>query len=470
MHLDLHTLFWVLDFVFALAVVFSLILYRVEGAFPGARLWILAEALAGIGSIILAGRGRIPFEVLAAGNAALIAAELCYAHAAWSFRRGGGFPFWTYALIPLVGAALLVAGSSSSFNLRNIIVSTTMASLSAWTALVLYRGIDRTFRFAAFITALPFALGAAGDFEQALLSLFGRRIGAGEEIGEGYAIIYLLSIAMASFSLLGFFLLATQRRRYLLERQGARLAKTNEALLEADRVKDLFMSMLAHDLRGPISGAARYARKHLIPEDIDLQSKRQNLILLSNSLERATELLDNLLLWSKSRKDEFPLVPEDFDLAGELRGTIGLFLPAFEAKGIHLREAFEDVRLRVEKESVAIIARNMISNALKFSPEGGEVEIATCALSSGDVELSVADRGVGIALELRSRLFRIDRRVTFPGTRGEGGSGLGLILCRDYATRIGGSFDIDERPGGGTIARLRIPRDSAMGARDPATR
>jgi signal transduction histidine kinase len=455
MTLDLHTLFWVLSLTFGMTVLFSLVLYRIEGPFPGARLWIIAQALAALGTLLFSERDAIPYLALVAANALLVTAELAFAHAAWAYRRDRRFPVWTYALV-LIVVAVLIASDRLSFNFRNIVVSAAMGSVSSWTSAILYRGIDKRYRSAAFFAALPFALGAAGDFAQVILSLGAPRTMNYQDIGVGHAFIYLLSIAMASFFLLGFFLLATQRRRYLTERQGARLAEANAALQEADRVKDLFLSMLAHDLRSPISGAARYARKHLLPPEVDLDAKRRALGILVGSLEKAANLLENLLLWSKSRKDEFPLFIEEFDLAEETRAIVGLFLPAFEEKGIGLSESLAPSRLRSERESVDLIIRNMVSNALKFSQPGAEVEIATKRDASGFFEVTVGDRGAGIDPDIRSRLYRIDVRVTSLGTAGEGGSGLGLILCADYARRIGATFGVEEREGGGTLARIRL--------------
>jgi len=455
MTLDLHTLFWVLSLTFGMTVLFSLVLYRIEGPFPGARLWILAQAMAAIGTLLFSERDDSPYLALVAANALLVAAELAFAHAAWAYRRGRRFPLWTYALV-LIVAVVLIASDRLSFNFRNIIVSAAMGSVSGWTSTILYRGIDKRYRTAAFFTALPFALGAAGNLAQAIMSLNAPRTMSYRDIGVGHAFIYLLSIAMASFSLLGFFLLATQRRRYLIESQGTRLAEANAALQEADRVKDLFLSMLAHDLRSPISGAARYARKHLLPLEVDIDAKRGALDILVVSLEKAANLLENLLLWSKSGKKDYPLVLEEFDLAEEARAVIGLFLPAFEDKGIRLRESLQPARIRNERKSVNLVIRNMLSNALKFSPPGAEIEIATKSDASGIFEVTVGDRGRGIDPDIRSRLYRIDVRVSSLGTAGECGSGLGLILCADYARRIGANFGVEEREGGGILARIRL--------------
>lgn len=456
MTLDLHTLFWVLSLTFGMTVLFSLVLYRIEGPFPGARLWIIAQALAALGTLLFSERDAIPYLALVAANALLVAAELAFAHAAWAYRRGRRFPLWTYALV-LIVAAVLIATDRLSFNFRNIVVSAAMGSVSGWTSAILFRGIDKRYRPAAFFTALPFALGAAGNLAQVILSLIAPKTMNYRDVGVGHAYIYLLSIAMASFSLLGFFLLATQRRRYLTERQGTRLAEANEALQEANRVKDIFLSMLAHDLRSPISGAARYARKHLLPREVDIDAKRGALDILVVSLEKASNLLENLLFWSKTGKEEYPLVLEDFDLAEEAHAVIDLFRPAFEEKGIGLSESLPPSRLRSERESVDLVIRNMVSNALKFSPPGAAVEIATKRDASGFFEVTVGDRGAGIDPDIQSRLYRIDVRVTSLGTAGEGGSGLGLILCADYAARIGADFGVEEREGGGTLARIRLP-------------
>lgn len=455
MRLDLPTLFWVLNLAYAANLVFSLILYRFAGSFPGARLWILAQGLAALGSLLFAERAALPYPGLVAANTLFVAAVLCYAHAAWAYRRERPFPRGLYAILPALALAL-AASSGTSINFRNILVSLTMGGLGAWAAAILLRGIPKPLRFAARMTALPFGLVAFGNLAQILLSLSRPAARSFEALGEGHALVYLLAIAMASFSLLGFFLLATQRRQALLEEQGRRLEEANEELREADRTKDLFVSMLAHDLRGPISGAASYARKHLLPEDADLAAKRETLRVLVSSLERATSLLDDMLLWGRARNEKAGPRLEELELADLASSLIRLFGPALEAKAIGVRTRLEAVRVLAERDAAEIVLRNMMSNALKFSPPGGEIEVET-GREGGRAYLLVADRGPGIGPELRARLFRMDARVTTPGSQGEKGSGLGLILCAEYAARMGASFGIDEREGGGSLARLVFP-------------
>ena len=467
MRLDVQTLFWILNLSYAASILFAIVLYRLAGAFPGGKLWILAQALVAAGSLLFVERGRIPYALLATGNLTMVAGAICYAHASWGYRRTRPFPRMAYAAVPLVAIALLILGGSP-VNFRNSAVSLALGAFGAWTAAILLRGIDRRYRYAAAITALPFALTTAAGAVQIVLSMTSRPVYRFEELGEGHAIVYLLAIATASTSLLGFFLLATQRRQFALERQGEELAAANLRLREADRVKDLFVSMLAHDLRGPISGSARYARKHLIPDEVDLRAKRQALLVLASSLEKATELLDNVLLWSRNRQEAHPTSIDEIDLAETAKSLVELFEPAFDEKGLRVLERLVETPLRTERESVELIVRNMLSNAIKFSPVGGEVEVEAARGADGGPFVAVADRVSCIEPEIRRRLFRIDSRVTAPGTMGETGTGLGLILCAEYAARIGASFEVGERPGGGCVSRLGFEPAGSGDSRGPA--
>ncbi|HUX36496.1 MAG TPA: HAMP domain-containing sensor histidine kinase [Rectinemataceae bacterium] len=453
MALDLSTLFWVLNLGYSGSIIFAIVLYKVAGSFSGGRLWILAQAMAAVGSLLFAERSSLPYPALVLANSFFVAGEAFYAHAIWAYRRSDPFPKVTYGIVVLMIPALFLLENSPA-SLRNALVSTAMASFAAWAAFLLLWGMARRSRYVATMTALPFVLVALGNFTEALLSLTRPVTWRFEDVGKAYAYFYLFSIATAPLSLFGFFLLATQRRQAILERQGAELALANESLRELDQIKDLFVSMLAHDLRGPISGASRYTRKHLLPEGIDIEAKRRSLAILANSLDGATALLDNVLLWSKSRQDKRPLAREELDLADEARSAIGLFLPTIEAKGLRVEEDLTATPLRAERESIEIIIRNMISNAIKFSPLDGEISVAAGLDGEGRPYVSVGDRGAGIDPEIRSQLFRIDRRVTTRGTAGESGSGFGLILCAGYAARIRASFGIEDRPGGGCLSTL----------------
>lgn len=456
MKLDLQTLFWVLNLSYATSILFALILSRLSGHFPGAGLWILAQVFAAGGALLFAERAILPYPLLVAGNVLFVAAEINYAHAAWAYRIDRRFPFALYSLLPAVAIALLFTEHSPA-NIRNVIVAIGMGSMSGWTAYLLVHRIPKRYRYAAVITALPFFLIAAGDLALVMLSLAGPPRTRFEELGTGHALVYLLSIATAYFSLLGFFLLATQRRQFLLERQGKELERMNEELREAGRVKDLFVSMLAHDLRGPVSGSARYARKHLLGREVDLDSKRQALEIVVAALEKASDLLDKLLLWSRNQRDDGTIRLERIDLADAAKTMIDLFVPTLGEKSIALAPRLESAFVLAERESLDIVLRNMISNAVKFSPIGQTVDIETGRKIDGSVFVAVMDRGSGIPEDQVERLFRIDARFTSPGTMGETGTGLGLILCADYAARMGAEFSISARKGGGTVVRLDFP-------------
>lgn len=228
-----------------------------------------------------------------------------------------------------------------------------------------------------------------------------------------------------------------------LNRTRASLARSNAELEALNLTKDKFFGLIAHDLRGPIIALSSVGgqlknllRANRQEEAIDTAEQVE---LTSHRLSR---LLDNLLQWALVKKGMIPHKPERLELADITDENIALFLDTAALKNITLSSDIEAGRLiYADARAVSTVLRNLINNALKFTPSGGVVQLAARTVEGG-VELIVRDNGIGILPDKVGQLFQLASASSF-GTAGEKGTGLGLILCQELISLNGGSIRVE---------------------------
>ncbi len=222
--------------------------------------------------------------------------------------------------------------------------------------------------------------------------------------------------------------------------------------------KDKFLSIIAHDLKSPFAGflgfseyLAKYSAE-LSREEIEDFSSR-----MFKSAKLVFRLIENLLAWTRIQTGRIEFLPRDFNICEVVKRLQKLNLPAAENKLISLTaEMPKTLNVYADEDMVETILRNLISNAIKFTGIGGKVSIKI--FSEGDkITAEVQDNGVGIKDENISKLFRIDSQVLTKGTNQEEGTGLGLILCREFAEMNGGSITVESSPGIGSKFTLTLP-------------
>jgi len=451
--LDVATLFWVLNLCYLVNFVFALVLYVGGSFFPGARLWILAQILVALGSLIFTQRETVPLFFSLLGNAFLFGALLVYAHSAWIFRRGRTFPLVIYGIIPLVFLGFLFAGTSTVSD-RTIFFSVANLLASLFVFIIFVFKTKPGYRYASWMAGFPFLLIGIGYVIQMASTLVSAPAHSANELNPFYSVIVLFSIVTASVSLFGYFLLSVTAKQRNVEAQAEKLALANQELRKTSHTKDLFVSMMAHDLRAPISGAARYVRKNLLPPEIDLVSKRQSMEILALSLEKTHNFLENVLWWSKSQREDIILSIRRFDLSDIARNVVEMLHPMAEGKEIALALDANPVSVDADFDSTMLIVHNLVSNAIKFSDPGSTVQIALGLTPGLHTFLRVTDQGVGIPFEIRERLFQIESKISTAGTAGEIGNGMGLILCWEFAKLNGARLILTSEPGIGTNVML----------------
>ncbi len=453
MKLDLVTLFWVLNLCYLVNFIFAIVLYLGGSIFPGARLWILAQVLVALGSLIFTQRESLPYFLISLGNTLLLSALLVYAHSAWIFRWGKTYPRGLYGIILLFFLGFLLL-ENSTVSSRTILFSVVNVVACLFVFLIFIFKAQSNYRYASWMAGFPFLLIGVGYFIQMASTLATAPAYSVNQLNPSYAIIILFSIVTASISLFGYFLLAGTFKQRNIEAQAAKLAETNLELRKTSHTKDLFVSMMAHDLRAPISGAARYVRKNLLPSDIDLEEKRQSLEILAVSLEKTHSFLENVLWWSKSQREDIILTIRRFDLAEVASNVVEMLKPMAEGKDIELALDSKEGPVDADFDSTMLIVHNLVSNAIKFSDAGSSVQIGLGLTPGKHTFLRVTDQGVGIPFEIRERLFQIESKVSTAGTAGEIGNGMGLILCWEFAKLNKARLILTSEPGIGTNVML----------------
>lgn len=233
-----------------------------------------------------------------------------------------------------------------------------------------------------------------------------------------------------------------------------------------NRDKDKFFSIISHDLRGPFNGLMGYTQ--LMAERIEILST-QDIQQMSRDIYKAAkatfQLLEQLLTWSLLQRGRIEYKPNPLELSELAEATTTLLEKTAQSKQIRLEQRIkEGLTVYGDKYMIDTVIRNLTSNALKFTPEGGQVTLsARCKGLSRDqkgsqwVEVSVKDTGVGISQEEIDKLFKLELYHTTAGTAREKGTGLGLILCQEMVEKNGGRIWVESELGKGTEFKFTVP-------------
>lgn len=226
-------------------------------------------------------------------------------------------------------------------------------------------------------------------------------------------------------------------------------------LRELNTLKNKLFSVIAHDLKGPM-----YALRNLFRgvQQYDLPAEEIKMMIpdVVNDLNYTTGLMDNLLQWAKSQMKTDALRPEQLELTGMIREVTQLLRLQADAKKIHLAQKWEQpVYVFADRDMISLVLRNLLSNAIKFTPEEGQILVGA-AMHSRYAEVFVSDSGAGISQE---QLRKIDTTpyYTTNGTANEAGTGLGLMLCREFLAKNGGSMSVQSEPGKGSTFSFTLP-------------
>ena len=236
----------------------------------------------------------------------------------------------------------------------------------------------------------------------------------------------------------------------------------NEQLQLINAEKDKFFSIIAHDLRGPLS--AFVDATQILTEEIqnmDLEEIKDITMSMKTSASNIYGLLENLLEWSRLRRGAMDFVPENLNLKKKIEASIDVLSESARKKRIGLKISVPgELEIRADIHMFDTIIRNLISNAIKFTISGGKVIVTANYNGDHYIVVKISDSGIGMAPELRNKLFQIDEKTSRPGTEGETSTGLGLLLCKEFIEKHGGKIWVESSVGQGSTFSFSLPLEN----------
>lgn len=237
------------------------------------------------------------------------------------------------------------------------------------------------------------------------------------------------------------------------------LKESEARLRELNATKDKFFSIIAHDLKNPfnsIIGFSELLTKKI--QERDYEGIISYSRIIGNSSQRALDLLTNLLKWARIQTGSIEFVPECIDMDELTNDIMKLLGNLVQQKSITIFTRFPPlIFVMADKEMISTILRNLISNAAKFTHPGGEIVVSANPKQKEWV-ITIADNGVGIKEETIDKLFRIDQSYSTLGTQNEKGTGLGLLLCKEFVEKHNGRIWIESEEGKGSKFHFSVPK------------
>ncbi|MEL6535628.1 MAG: ATP-binding protein [Bacteroidota bacterium] len=271
--------------------------------------------------------------------------------------------------------------------------------------------------------------------------------------------LFLLTMVLLMLAGAGFYFYIRIRRSNLaLRNTNNQIHSQNEELEELNNTKDKFFSIIAHDVKGPLSSLRSFANLLIKYTDSLSKEEIQNLATdLDNSLKNLFSLLENLLTWARSQTGSLEFNPTSWELKKVIEETTEVLQPTAEKKNIQLSYQLPSTsEVIADRNMITTVIRNLISNALKFTEANGEVKVLVEPYVDA-FEIAVIDNGVGMPTEIKQKLFKVGEKVTQKGTANEKGTGLGLILCKEFVEKNQGSIWVESEPDKGSTFRFTLP-------------
>lgn len=291
-------------------------------------------------------------------------------------------------------------------------------------------------------------------------------------------LIAIVALAIVSFLIYNRYRFG-ERTQKLLKNQSNSIHKQNQELKSINeelkvskkelnainQTKDRFFSIVAHDLKGPLNSLKGYS--HLISTFGDKLPKEEIISMAADqerTLDNLYKFLEDLLSWSRIQMKAVALEPQNIELKVVVDKMFTILIPQIEEKEIDAKCInVEGKQVFADENAVFTVLRNLVSNAIKFTPREGtirvnaEIEKDQGGNNTGFTKISVIDTGVGMPKEVSQKLFKLDNKYSTKGTEGEKGTGLGLIICKEFVEQNGGEIGVESKEGEGTTFWFTLP-------------
>jgi len=245
-----------------------------------------------------------------------------------------------------------------------------------------------------------------------------------------------------------------QAQKEIIEKQAQNLEQSNNT-------KDKFFSIIAHDLRNPFQALMGYT-EHLytVLDHVDKKELKESIGIIKDSSKTLLSLTENLLEWANLQTGKIKPEPVGFELSELISQCIDVFKQTASQKNIKIvHSSEEEVSLYADRNMILTVLRNLISNAIKFTTDGGEVTITTIQ-KENYCTIKVSDTGIGMSTKILKGVLSLDLKTTRRGTNEEAGTGLGLVLCKEMVEMNNGSLEVDSKEGQGTTVSVILPSDN----------
>jgi len=233
----------------------------------------------------------------------------------------------------------------------------------------------------------------------------------------------------------------------------------NELLQVINAEKDKFFSILAHDLRGPLSSFM--AATQILTEEMQsmsLEEIKDITISMKTDASNIYALLENLLEWSRLKRNIMEFVKIKFNLKSKIASSIQPLSEMAEKKNIKITISVpENLEINADDHMFGTIIRNLVSNAVKFTRIGAKINISAFKKQDSPIEINISDTGIGMSADLKNRLFILNEKINRKGTEGEPSSGLGLLLCKEFIEKHGGKIWAESEEGKGSTFSFTLP-------------
>ncbi len=237
-----------------------------------------------------------------------------------------------------------------------------------------------------------------------------------------------------------------------------KLHQQKKELQEMNAEKDRFFSIIAHDLRSPFNSFLGLTR--MLVEDFDALEKEEMMdiaLILRNSATNVYGLVENLLEWASIQRGLTAFNPRVLLLKSFLENALQTVSEFANSKRIGITYSMnDDLQIYADTNMLGSVFRNLVSNAVKFTPVGGAISISASDTGNGNVLISITDNGIGMDISMVDHLLQFDTQTGRAGTEGEPSSGLGLIICKDFVEKHGGKLWAESKEGIGSAFHMLI--------------
>lgn len=232
------------------------------------------------------------------------------------------------------------------------------------------------------------------------------------------------------------------------------IEQKNEELKKLNAEKDMFLSIIAHDMKSPLNAVISIS--DLLKNNVECLLEFSNMLVQSTN--NASSLLKNLTEWSRSQTGRMIYNPVNFDMASLINEISILYNSIAEQKTISIiKKLPPDFTAFADKDMISTVLRNLVSNAIKFTMPGGKI-IISAEKNQNEISIKVSDTGVGIPTNMIGKLFKISSKYSTAGTQNETGTGLGLILCKEFVEKHNGKIWVESEIGVGSKFYCIIPQ------------